>query len=369
MINVFHIVSGKTWGGAEQYAYDLASRLRHDPDFYTEVVCRKTPAVLNRFRQLELPISILPLKGMADIDSPTRLARLLRKGLNIVHVHSVSDAFTAMWARRISENQHGTRIVMTVHGIDRPRDNYLYRKIYKSVDLFVFVSQMAHDAFMGHVRKRDQYKALVLRDSVIPAAPDAATPVIDLRSKLGLSPEQALIMFHGRLCHEKGIDVALRAITQLDKRSYHLVVMGTGQPKFLTQLKGFIVANQLVRNVTLLGFRDDVQQLIAQCDFGVLPAVAPEPLGIANLEYMMQGKAHITTNNGAQHEYVRDGKNGLLVSPNNIFPLAAAIKGLIEDPAARRRLGEQARADFNAHLNYDAFYHTMTTQYRQLLNE
>ena len=84
---------------------------------------------------------------------------------------------------------------------------------------------------------------------------------------------------------------------------------------------------------------------------------------------MMQGKAHITTNNGAQHEYVRDGKNGLLVSPNNIFPLAAAIKGLIEDPAARRRLGEQARADFNAHLNYDAFYHTMTTQYRQLLNE
>ena len=183
MINVFHIVSGKTWGGAEQYAYDLASRLRHDPDFYTEVVCRKTPAVLNRFRQLELPISILPLKGMADIDSPTRLARLLRKGLNIVHVHSVSDAFTAMWARRISENQHGTRIVMTVHGIDRPRDNYLYRKIYKSVDLFVFVSQMAHDAFMGHVRKRDQYKALVLRDSVIPAAPDAATPVIDLRSK------------------------------------------------------------------------------------------------------------------------------------------------------------------------------------------
>ncbi len=366
MINVFHIASGKNWGGVEQYTYDLTSRLRHDPHFYTEVVCRKTPAILTRFRQLEIPISILPLKGITDIDSPTRLARLLRKGQNIVHVHSFRDAFTAMWARRISENQHGTRIVMTVHDIDRPRDNYLYRKIYKSIDLFVFVSQMAHDTFMSRVRKRDQYPAVVLRDSVIPAKPTAAE---NLRERLGLTSQQALIMFHGRLCHEKGIDVALRAITQLDKSTYHMVVMGSGKPKFLAQLKGFIVANQLLRNVSLLGFRNDVQALIAQCDFGVLPSVAPEPLGIANLEYMMQGKAHITTNNGAQHEYVRDGKNGLLVSPDNHFHLAAAIKGLIENPQARQRMGAQAKSDFDAHLNYTVFYRAISEIYQQFFNQ
>ena len=85
MINVFHIVSNKQWTGAEQYTYDLVERLRNDPDFYVEVVCRKHPNVLKQYRRLEIPISILPLKGVTDIDSPVRFARLLRKGRNIIH--------------------------------------------------------------------------------------------------------------------------------------------------------------------------------------------------------------------------------------------------------------------------------------------
>ena len=88
MINVFHIVSNKHWTGAEQYTYDLTALLRKDPDFYVEVVCRKYPRVLKQYRRLEIPISILPLKGVTDIESPVRFARLLRKGRNIIHVHS-----------------------------------------------------------------------------------------------------------------------------------------------------------------------------------------------------------------------------------------------------------------------------------------
>ena len=87
MINVFQIVSDKTWGGPEQYAHDLISRLKRD-DFYVEAVCRKHESVLNRFRTLEVPISILPLKGLTDLDSPVRFARLLKRGDNVVLVGS-----------------------------------------------------------------------------------------------------------------------------------------------------------------------------------------------------------------------------------------------------------------------------------------
>ena len=122
MINVFHIVSNKHWTGAEQYTYDLVDRLRNDPDFYVEVVCRKRPIVLKQYRRLEVPISILPLKGVTDIDSPVRFARLLRKGQNIIHVHSFRDAFMAVMARRISENRD-TRVVVSVHGVYTPKKN------------------------------------------------------------------------------------------------------------------------------------------------------------------------------------------------------------------------------------------------------
>ncbi|MDD6778499.1 MAG: glycosyltransferase, partial [Bacteroidales bacterium] len=94
-INVFHIVSDKEWAGAEQYVYDLASELRKN-GVYIEIVTRNRRQILDRFRDLEVPISILPLKGITDIDSVLRFARLIKRGKNIVHVHNPKDAAIAM---------------------------------------------------------------------------------------------------------------------------------------------------------------------------------------------------------------------------------------------------------------------------------
>ena len=363
MINVFHIVSNKNWTGAEEYAYGLTSHLRHDPDFYVEVVCRKNKPVLTHFRRLEIPISILPLKGITDLDSPMRFARLLKKGHNVVHVHTFHDALTAVMARKLSENPN-TRVVLTIHSIDRPKSNYIYRKLYRSIDHFIFVSQLAYNTWAKSYKNFDPKRASVVRDSVM--VNPLAEPAIDLRQRLQVESGQTLLMFHGRLCPEKGIDTLLKACAQLDRKSFKLALVGEGNRKYITQIKGFIVANQLVRNVTLVGFQENMSQLISQCDIGVLPSIEPEALGLANLEYMMQGKPHITTNNGAQTEYIRDGHNAIFVEPANHYSLAAAIKNLIDNPQARQRLGAQAKVDFDQELNYDIFYGHITSLYKDL---
>ena len=365
MINVFHIVSNKHWTGAEQYTYDLVERLRNDDDFYAEVVCRKYPVVLTQYRRLEIPISILPLKGVTDIDSPVRFARLLRKGKNIIHVHSFKDAFMAVMARRISENRD-TRVVVSVHGVYKPKSNYMYTKLYKSIDCFVFSSQMAKDAFVGKAKKQYADRAMVLRDSVCDS--QLGTSVPDLRRELGLDSHQALIMYHGKLAAEKGIDTLLGALTHVDKSKYHLVVIGDGQAKYKAKIKGFIVAAGMVNNVSLLGFRNNILEYLRQADFGVLPSIQPEALGISNLEYMMAGKAHICSNNGAQPEYVHDGVNGLLVPPGDEHALTTAINVLLNDTASRSRMGTQAQRDFKESLDYPAFYKKMTDLYRHLLD-
>ena len=364
MINVFHIVSNKHWTGAEQYTYDLVDRLRNDPDFYVEVVCRKHPNVLKQYRRLEVPISILPLKGVTDIDSPVRFARLLRKGQNIIHVHSFRDAFMAVMARRISENRN-TRVVVSVHGVYKPKKNYMYTKLYKSIDCFVFSSEMAREAFMGKAKKSYADRTVVLRDSVCDS--QIGTQVPDLRRELHLDSNQALIMYHGKVAAEKGLETLLSALTRVDKAKYHLAIIGEGQPKYKAKIKGFIVANGLVQNVSLLGFRDNILEYLRQADFGILPSIQPEALGITNLEYMMAGKAHICSNNGAQPEYVNDGVNGILVPPGDEHALIDAINHLITDTATRSRLGTQAQKDFQAHLDYPTFYQKMTDLYRKLL--
>ncbi len=364
MINVFHIVSNKIWSGPEQYAHDLASRLKDDNNFYVEVVCKPSDTVYQKFRQLEIPISMLPLKGMADFDSPVRFARLIKKGKNIIHVHSFQDAVNAILAKHIAENPD-TKIVLTLHGLTHPRLNYISRKVYRELDRLVFVSQRAYNEFVPRFKGFDKSKAVIIRDSVLPEPHgQAGTP--SLRQKLEMSPEQALIMFHGRLSQEKGVDTLLKAVSQLDHSTFKLVLIGEGFSKYVSQLKAFIVANQLVRNVSFLGYNPNVQAYIAQCDLGVLPSTVPEALGLSNLEYMMQGKAHIASNNGAQEEYLEDGRNAVLINPSNPHVLAAAIKRLIDDPALRNQLGEQAKIDFNSRLNYDAFYEQMTALYASL---
>lgn len=365
MINVFHIVSNKHWTGAEQYTYDLTALLRQDQDFYVEVVCRKNPNVLKQFRRLEIPISILPLKGVTDIDSPVRFARLLRKGHNIIHVHSFRDAFMAVMARRISENRN-TRVVVSVHGVYKPKRNYMYTKLYKSIDCFVFSSQMARDAFVGKAKKQYADRTVVIRDSVCDS--QLGTTVPNLRNELGMDPQQALIIYHGKLAQEKGLDTLIEALKTIDKDKYHLVVIGEGQPKYKALFKGAIVSSGLVNNVTLLGFRDNILEYLRQADFGVLPSIQPEALGIANLEYMMAGKAHICSDNGAQPEYVTNGVNGLLVPPGDVEALSQAINQLLNEPAMRSRLGVQAQHDFQEKLDYPVFYRKMTDLYRQLLD-
>lgn len=364
MINVFHIVSNKHWTGAEQYTYDLVDRLRNDKDFYVEVVCRKRPVVLKQYRRLEIPISILPLKGVTDIDSPVRFARLLRKGKNIIHVHSFKDAFMAVMARRISENRD-TRVVVSVHGVYKPKKNYMYTKLYKSIDCFVFSSEMAREAFLGKAKKQYADRGVVLRDSVCDS--QIGTDVPDLRRDLDLKPHQALIMYHGKLAPEKGLDALLSALTHVDRSKYHLAIIGEGEPKYKAKIKGFIVAAGMVNNVSLLGFRDNILEYLRQADFGVLPSIQPEALGISNLEYMMAGKAHICSNNGAQSEYVHDGVNGILVPPGDEQALTDAINLLINDTATRSRMGTQAQKDFEDNLDYPAFYKKMTDLYRSLL--
>ena len=270
----------------------------------------------------------------------------------------------AVMARRISENRD-TRVVVSVHGVYKPKKNYMYTKLYKSIDCFVFSSEMAREAFLGKAKKQYADRGVVLRDSVCDS--QIGTDVPDLRRELDMKPHQALIMYHGKLAPEKGLDALLSALTHVDRSKYHLVIIGEGAPKYKAKIKGFVVAAGMVNNVSLLGFRDNILEYLRQADFGVLPSIQPEALGISNLEYMMAGKAHICSNNGAQSEYVHDGVNGILVPPGDEQALTDAINLLINDTATRSRMGTQAQKDFEDNLDYPAFYKKMTDLYRSLL--
>src|SRR5207237_5498771 len=91
-------------------------------------------------------------------------------------------------------------------------------------------------------------------------------------------------------------------------------------------------------NVLFLGRRNDVPEILACCDIGVLPSKA-EGLSNAVLEYLAAGLPTVATNVGGNAEIITDQVNGLLVPSQDASALSAALLRLLRDPEFASRLG------------------------------
>jgi glycosyltransferase involved in cell wall biosynthesis len=94
--------------------------------------------------------------------------------------------------------------------------------------------------------------------------------------------------------------------------------------------------------VHLLGYRDDIDALLAQADVVVLPSWI-EGLPVVVLEAMAHAKPVIATPVGGTAEAVVDGETGLLVPPRDVERLANAIRELVGDGERARSLGAEGR--------------------------
>jgi glycosyltransferase involved in cell wall biosynthesis len=97
-------------------------------------------------------------------------------------------------------------------------------------------------------------------------------------------------------------------------------------------------------NVRWAGWLDEAAkwEAFARCAVFVLPATS-EGLPVALLEAMAWGRTIVATRVGGVPDVVADDVNAKIVAPGDPAAIAAAIGAAMEDPDARRRLGDAAR--------------------------
>ena len=352
-MRIIHLVSNKVWGGGEQYVLDLATEFASRGNDVA-IVSRNINAVTHRFTDAGLPVTTMALKGDIDIISPIKLARLIGKEQPVVlHVHNFKDATTALRARTLSRNSN-VRIVMTRHLVKPAKIKSLYNRL----DAMIFVSHLAKNEFMSTSPVIDTAKVHVIHNSIkqLPATTDNG-------QHNGLA-----LMFHGRLSPEKGIDVLLKAFAQAAIPDARLVIVGSGNQEYVKELQTIAENAGIAQQVTWAGHTSDIHPLIAKADIGVCPSRARESFGLSVVEYMAHGKPVITTNNGAQPEYITDGKDGILIAPDDIGALATAMQSLVSSEK-RQAIGKAAKATFDAHLSFPIFIEKIEKVYKTILNK
>ena len=351
-MKIFHIVSNKEWGGGEQYVYDLSQHQQADGIEIT-IFCKPVEAIVQKYAEAGMKVLPLALGGALDVKSAWQMAKVINHaGPCTIHAHNFKDAFTACYARCLSSNKQ-IRVVMCRHLTRKGKNTLLYRWLYRHLDRLIFDSELSKSAFLSTNPTIDAAKLGIVHTSIV--VPEGVA-VANIRSRFQIPDDCVIGMFHGRLDPEKGLDTLLDAVALVKDKAFRLVLVGRGSEEYTAHLKQVVAEKGLSGKVIFAGFVHPVLPYVAAADFGILASTVQEGCPLSPQEYMSQGHPVIVTDNGGQREYVVQEQNGLLVPPGDAQALAEAIARMVEDAALRQRLGQQAKADFDDHLNYAHYY-------------
>jgi glycosyltransferase involved in cell wall biosynthesis len=126
-----------------------------------------------------------------------------------------------------------------------------------------------------------------------------------------------------------------------DRPHWHLALIGDGPQHQLLREQTRRLG--LEERIHLPGRIQNVPEYLAKADIFVLPSLY-EGFPNALCEAMASGLPVIATNCGTVADIITDRQNGLLVSPNSIDSLVAALTLLMDNPDLRLKLGVKAES-------------------------
>lgn len=252
---------------------------------------------------------------------------------DVIHAHFIIP--TGVVATLL-QHLKGIPTVITIHGSDVPSYNPdrwkrghrvlkpFWRMIVRRTSALVSPSHY----LCGMLQEHCAAPVVVIPHGYDPPPPSAA-------------PRQRRILTASRLFRRKGVQFLLDALAGLEPgvlEGWEIVVAGDGPmlPALQEQAARLGLVVQFPGFVT----RDVLQQLYASSELFVFPSLR-ENFPVVLLEAMSNGCAVVCSNVSGMPEIV--GDDGVLVPPEDIEALRAAVRRLLTDAPLRRELGARAR--------------------------
>jgi glycosyltransferase involved in cell wall biosynthesis len=188
------------------------------------------------------------------------------------------------------------------------------------------------------------------------------------KAKAGLLNEisDPRVLFSSRLTAAKGLNTLAHSMHMvLKEHKAHFIFTGAGQTRTWIRLLDKLKIDKSC--YTFLGYVDYqlLPSLYAESDIFVAPSLY-ENLPIRILEAMACECPVVASNICAIPEAVRDGENGILISPNDADGLSKAISLLLEDGDYRRRLGSNGRRTVIENFSLEVLSKEMVSTYQEV---
>jgi glycogen synthase len=269
---------------------------------------------------------------------------------DVVHAH---DWLVAQSAVTLAQHT-GAPLVATMHATEAGRhDGWLPRPLNLAIhSVERWLARQAAEVITCAGSAADEAVRLFELDPahvhVISNGIDAARWTVPARARAAararLAGDGPLLVYAGRLVHEKGVQTLLDALRPLRRAhpQLRLAVAGTGY--HADELRAQARRLRLGRAVTWLGFvaEDELAAVLAAADAVVVPS-RYEPFGIVALEAAIAGAPLAVADTGGLRDLARRGVAATSFPSGDAAALAAAVSGLLADPEAARRAAVRAR--------------------------
>jgi len=183
--------------------------------------------------------------------------------------------------------------------------------------------------------------------------------------KLGDDP---VILYVGRLEKRKNLEFLVKAFKLVvEKTKCKLVIAGSGKQ---SQLKEATLSLGVKKRVIFTGFVEDkvLRKLYNACDVFVLPSHM-EGFGLTLLEAMAAAKPVVASKVGGVPELVKNGVNGVLVSPSNPKELATALTFLLDNQELARNMGLRNRKYVAENFSWEKTAKMTSELYKRILGD
>lgn len=364
LINKFHYLRG----GCERHVFDLAASLEKEGYrviHFSMQDSRNFRSVEEKYFIEKVEFDKFSFRSIGKIfynrDAVHRLKRLIAEEKpDIAHLHNFAHHFSPAIISLLKKNN--IPMVQTLHDYKMICPNYRlynqkgicescrgekyyncvrYKCLKNSYPKSILAMLEAYwSRFLGTYEKIDLFIApsRYMRDTCIRFGISGnrirvmcnavSQSISNQSSSSNTNHLGSYILYFGRLSHEKGVDILVQAMSEIENKNLCLKIAGVGPDQ--KEIRDLIEKHDLSNRVEMLGFKSgqDLADLISGARAIVMPSVWPENMPYSLLEAMENSKTVIVSDIGGMKELIESGKNGFYFKMGDPFDLAKKINEL-----------------------------------------
>jgi glycosyltransferase involved in cell wall biosynthesis len=295
--------------------------------------------------------------GGCDTPEIAEIIRRERFDAFLVHgwyTRSFWQAMRACWRMGTPIMVRGDSTLLMASGrIKKLVKWFTHRPFVSRFDAYLVVGRRAREYYLAYGADPDRMEFcphFVANDWFAAAAAEARLRRAELRRQWGLSEQEVVFLFAGKLIPKKRPLDFIRAVAAIAHERAGVTSLIVGDGPLRAEVETEIKAQ--AAPVKLIGFLNQRQIPLAYVagDVLVLPSDGTETWGLVVNEAMACGLPAVVSDKvGCAADLVTDGETGFIYPCGDVPALAAHLQRLADDPKLRAGLAAAARKRINGY--------------------